>query len=91
MESKLLYELKRDEDCYLVIHLYKDGRKSSRINCTWSGLVDQFKNKTTTVRQVKKAAIKWLEKNLNQEHDPEFSSKKDYEWLLKNLNNEITN
>lgn len=84
----VIFEIKRDKDCFFYITKYPNGTKSSRINCTWCGLVDQFKNKTTTVKQIKKEAIRWLNKKLNENQDPQYSSKKDYEWLLKNLTNE---
>ena len=89
--TEILFEIIRDKDCFFRItrHL-SDGRKSSRISCTWSGEVDQFKNKFTSINHIKKKAILMLEKKLKEEHDPQFSSKKDYEWLLNELKNENT-
>lgn len=84
----IIFEIKRDKDCFFYIKKHPDGRKSSRINCTWSGQIDQFKNKNTTVNQIKKEALKWLNKKLKKNHDRQYSSKKDYEWLLKKLTNE---
>jgi hypothetical protein len=86
--ATIIFEIRRDKDCFFYITKYPDGRKSSRINCTWCGLIDQFKNKLTSEKHIKKQAIEWLKKKLNEKQDPQFSSKKDFEWLLKNLTNE---
>jgi hypothetical protein len=88
--ATIIFEIRRDKDCFFYITKYPDGRKSSRINCTWCGLVDQFKNKFTSTEHVKRQAIKWLEKNLEEQSNPDYScpeyrSTKDFKWLIKEI------
>jgi hypothetical protein len=86
--AKQVFRIWKSSKCNFIITDYApEQRKSFSIAGEWQGFVKQFSN-NETITEIKEYVKEWLRKQLNQDFDSQFTSKKSFEFLLNELEKE---